>query len=67
MMMEYHIEEAEQLLTKNLETAVKNLIQIDTDLDFLRDQITTSEVRILFKQNDHFSITINIILKIDFP
>lgn len=44
VMLEYKIEEAEELLTRNLETAVKNLTQIDLDLDFLRDQITTSEV-----------------------
>jgi hypothetical protein len=43
-MLEYPISEAEQLLTKNFETATKNLLQIDTDLDFLRDQITTTEV-----------------------
>ena len=43
-MLEYTIEEADQLLTKNSETATKNLQQIDKDLDFLRDQITTTEV-----------------------
>jgi hypothetical protein len=43
-MLEYPISEAEQLLTKNFETATKNLQQIETDLDFLRDQITTTEV-----------------------
>jgi len=44
VMLEYTIQEAEQLLKKNFETANKNLQQIDTDLDFLRDQITTTEV-----------------------
>ena len=43
-MLEYTIEEAELLLKKNFETANKNLQQIDKDLDFLRDQITTTEV-----------------------
>ena len=43
-MLEYSIEEAETLLSKNLETATKNLAQIDIDLDYLRDQITTTEV-----------------------
>ena len=43
-MLEYTIEEADQLLTKNFDTATKNLQQIDKDLDFLRDQITTTEV-----------------------
>ncbi|RWS22354.1 prefoldin subunit 3-like protein [Leptotrombidium deliense] len=49
VMLEYPIEEAEQLLSKNLDIATKNLHQIDVDLDFLRDQITTTEVSILFK------------------
>ncbi|RWS07332.1 prefoldin subunit 3-like protein [Dinothrombium tinctorium] len=49
VMLEYPIEEAEQLLSRNLETAMRNLAQIDVDLDFLRDQITTTEVSILFK------------------
>jgi len=44
VMLEYSIEEAETLLTKNLNTAQKNLAQIDIDLDYLRDQITTTEV-----------------------
>ncbi|CAG2118996.1 unnamed protein product, partial [Medioppia subpectinata] len=44
VMLEYTIEEAEVLLTKNYDTANKNLQQIETDLDFLRDQITTTEV-----------------------
>jgi len=44
VMLEYSIEEAETLLTKNLNNASKNLAQIDIDLDYLRDQITTTEV-----------------------
>jgi prefoldin subunit 5 len=44
VMLEYPIEEAEELLSKNLATASKNLSQIDIDLDYLRDQITTTEV-----------------------
>jgi len=43
-MLEYPISEAEELLSKNFQTATKNLQQIDNDLDFLRDQITTTEV-----------------------
>ncbi len=43
-MLEYPISEAEALLSKNFQTATKNLQQIDNDLDFLRDQITTTEV-----------------------
>ncbi|XP_054158228.1 prefoldin subunit 3-like [Oppia nitens] len=44
VMLEYTIAEGEELLKKNYDTATKNLQQIDTDLDFLRDQITTTEV-----------------------
>lgn len=44
VMLEYSLEEANELLSKNLETATKNLTQIDVDLDYLRDQITTTEV-----------------------
>lgn len=43
-MLEYSIDEAETLLVKNLDTATRNLSQIELDLDFLRDQITTTEV-----------------------
>eukprot|EP00794_Sanderia_malayensis_P000198 gene198-812_t len=48
VMLEYEIEEAAKLLTKNMETAISNLGDVETDLNFLRDQITTSEVSILF-------------------
>jgi prefoldin subunit 5 len=44
VMLEYSLDEAEALLSKNLDTANKNLSQIDIDLDYLRDQITTTEV-----------------------
>ena len=44
VMLEYSLEEANELLSKNLDTATKNLSQIDLDLDYLRDQITTTEV-----------------------
>lgn len=44
VMLEYSLEEANELLSKNLDTATKNLSQIDVDLDYLRDQITTTEV-----------------------
>lgn len=50
-MLEYSLEEARALLTKNLETAIKNLAQIDIDLDYLRDQITTTEVSKYNAQN----------------
>ena len=38
------MDEAEALLSKNLEAATKNVEVINGDLDFLRDQITTTEV-----------------------
>lgn len=44
VMLEYSIDGAESLLTKNLATATKNLEDIENDLGFLRDQYTTLEV-----------------------
>lgn len=46
-MLEYDIDEAQALLEKNLLTATKNLDSLEEDLDFLRDQFTTTEVSIL--------------------
>lgn len=47
VMLEYDIDEAQALLEKNLLTATKNLDSLEEDLDFLRDQFTTTEVSIL--------------------
>ena len=44
VMLEYTIDDAEQLLKKNLETAQEGLKSTTSDLDFLRDQYTTTEV-----------------------
>jgi len=44
VMLEYTLEDAEALLSRNLEKASKNLAQLEDDLDFLRDQFTTTEV-----------------------
>ncbi|OCT65852.1 prefoldin subunit 3 isoform X2 [Xenopus laevis] len=44
VMLEYDINEAQALLEKNLSTASRNLGSTEEDLDFLRDQFTTSEV-----------------------
>uniref|UniRef100_A0A6B2F3T7 Prefoldin subunit 3 n=1 Tax=Bothriechis nigroviridis TaxID=88079 RepID=A0A6B2F3T7_BOTNI len=44
VMLEYDIDEAQALLEKNLSTATKNLESLEEDLDFLRDQFTTTEV-----------------------
>lgn len=46
-MLEYDIDEAQTLLEKNLGTASRNLESLEEDLDFLRDQFTTTEVSIL--------------------
>jgi len=43
-MLEYDIEEAEELLVKNLGDAKSSLEKLEDDMDFLRDQITTTEV-----------------------
>ena len=47
VMMEYSIDEALSLLTKNLASAKKMLSQVQEDLNFVRDQTTTTEVSIL--------------------
>lgn len=44
VMLEYTLEGAEELLCKNLQMATRNLTELNSDLDFLRDQITTTEV-----------------------
>ncbi|CAG4930826.1 prefoldin subunit 3 [Colias croceus] len=44
VMLEYTLEDAENLLTTNMATAKKNLECVEHDLDFLRDQWTTTEV-----------------------
>ena len=48
VMLEYDIGDAEVLLQKNLTTAETNLEDLSDDISFLRDQITTTEVSILF-------------------
>ncbi|XP_069695076.1 prefoldin subunit 3 [Periplaneta americana] len=44
VMLEYTLEDAMNLLVKNIDTAKKNLGYVEHDLDFLRDQFTTTEV-----------------------
>lgn len=44
VMLEFSYDEAEELLTKNLEQAKIKLSEYVADLDFLKDQITTAEV-----------------------
>lgn len=43
-MLEYPLDEAKALLSKNLQSAKNNVASLSTDLEFLRDQITTTEV-----------------------
>lgn len=44
VMLEYTLDSAQELLTKNIQTAKVTLKCIEHDLDFLRDQFTTTEV-----------------------
>ncbi|KAI9901619.1 hypothetical protein N3K66_003436 [Trichothecium roseum] len=44
VMLSYHIDEAEELLSSKLKTAKTSLSNCEEDLDFLREQITTMEV-----------------------
>ena len=46
-MVEYSLEEAIELLEKNLKNADANMLSVNSDLQFLREQITTTEVSIL--------------------
>ena len=49
-MLEYNLDDAEALLKKNQEVAIKSLDQVEEDLGFIRDQTTTIEVSILFNR-----------------
>merc|ERR1719328_837776 len=44
VMLEYSLDDAEELLKKNKESAEKNVQQIAFDLGYLRDQMTITEV-----------------------
>ncbi len=46
-MLEYPIDEASDILTKNLGNATKSLEQLDKEIDYILDQCTTLEVGIL--------------------
>ena len=46
VMVEYSYDEAVKLLGKNLHNAEQKITETDTDLDFLKDQITTTEVNL---------------------
>lgn len=64
-MLEYTCEEAKDLLTSKLETAKTSLKNTLEDLEFLRDQITTMEVSILFYySNPHLILQLFILINI---
>lgn len=44
VMLEYPLDEAVVLLRQNMDSAVQNLLCLEHDQDFLRDQLTTTEV-----------------------
>ncbi|XP_025410075.1 prefoldin subunit 3 [Sipha flava] len=44
VMLEYNLEDATELISRNIQLATNNMGQVDDDLDFLRDQFTTTEV-----------------------
>lgn len=44
VMLEYSLADAEKLLSSNMASAKKNLNCVEHDLDYLRDQCTTTEV-----------------------
>ena len=45
-MVEYSYDEADELLSRNLETATKNLDNLNEDSAYLKDQITITEVNV---------------------
>ena len=45
-MVEYPLAEAKDVLSNNLSVANKNLEQVTTDLQYLKAQITTTEVNV---------------------
>ena len=56
VMLEYPVEEAENLLTSSQVNAQTSLESIDKSLGFLRDQITTTEVNIARVHNHNVKI-----------
>jgi prefoldin subunit 5 len=46
VMLEYPISEAKDLLKSKLDMATKRLTEVEEDLEFLREQITTMEVNL---------------------
>ena len=46
LMVEYTYEEAVKLLSKNLGSAEQKIKETESDMDFLKDQLTTTEVNL---------------------
>ncbi|KAG7201764.1 hypothetical protein KM043_004485 [Ampulex compressa] len=46
VMLEYTLDDAQEMLTKNIEAAKRNLGYVVHDLDFVRDQFTTTEINL---------------------
>ncbi|KAK0168657.1 hypothetical protein PV327_002434 [Microctonus hyperodae] len=44
VMLEYTLDDAQELMAKNIEAAKTKLSHVEHDLDFIRDQFTTTEV-----------------------
>lgn len=44
VMLEYTLDDAQELMVKNIEAAKTKLGHVEHDLDFIRDQFTTTEV-----------------------
>ena len=55
VMVEYTYKEAVALLGKNLANAEDKIKEVDNDLDFLKDQLTTTEVNLarIYNQGVH--------------
>ncbi|OAJ35969.1 hypothetical protein BDEG_20192 [Batrachochytrium dendrobatidis JEL423] len=52
VMLQYTVEEAKDLLSSKLKSATLSLKQVDEDLEFLKEQITTMEVNMARVYND---------------
>jgi prefoldin subunit 5 len=49
VMVEYNFDEAIELLTANKNNAIQSLERMESEMEFLKDQITTLEVSILLR------------------
>uniref|UniRef100_A0A914UM49 Prefoldin subunit 3 n=2 Tax=Plectus sambesii TaxID=2011161 RepID=A0A914UM49_9BILA len=46
VMLEYSLAEARDLLQRNIGSAEKGIVELTSELDFVKDQLTTTEVNI---------------------